>query len=154
SAARCGLIGRYPFPPRYRNWASGLSLAARRASISFWPLARRPAPRGPPAPASSCAGGHIACIAWPLWLWGGSLLRHAKMMARHRSLRAGFPESFNHRVHRALSWLGRSEAMDGATGKDADTQFILLWIAFNSAYADDRDLSSTTERGAFRKYFE
>jgi len=35
------------------------------------------------------------------------------------------------RLHRAISWLARSEKETG----DSDAQIIFLWIAFNAAYA-------------------
>lgn len=45
------------------------------------------------------------------------------------------------RLHRALSWLRRAEAEQG----DPDVRFILLWIAFNAAYAREVDTSSLSE---------
>ncbi|NNU78990.1 hypothetical protein HMH01_00935 [Halovulum dunhuangense] len=58
------------------------------------------------------------------------------------------------RVHRALSWMGRAEAL---AGQDADTAFILYWIAFNAAYADAADFepgtAGLTERGRMEGYF-
>lgn len=37
------------------------------------------------------------------------------------------------RIHRAISWLARSEHEE----EDPDVQFIMLWIAFNAAYAQE-----------------
>lgn len=37
-------------------------------------------------------------------------------------------------MHRALGWLDRAEQAD-----DLDGRFILLWIAFNAAYATEID---------------
>ena len=55
------------------------------------------------------------------------------LKARQRELRAGFPESLGLRTHRALSWLQRAEQ----EADDPDARFIFLWIAFNSAYAQE-----------------
>ncbi|HEV7692255.1 MAG TPA: hypothetical protein VGO52_15570 [Hyphomonadaceae bacterium] len=78
------------------------------------------------------------------------MLLHAKLKAKQRKLRATFPQAFDHRIHRALSWLGRSER----EANDKDIQFVLLWIAFNAAYADDRDITSGTERTCFKRFLE
>lgn len=70
---------------------------------------------------------------------------------RQRLIRAGFPEPLGLRVHRAISWLGRAEQ----AGEDHDVRFILLWISFNAAYAQDVGLSdSSGERTAFRTFFD
>ncbi|USD36460.1 MULTISPECIES: HEPN domain-containing protein [Ferrimonas] len=58
-----------------------------------------------------------------------------QLKTKQRQLRAGFSENLSLRVHRALSWLQRSEACDD----DPDGEFIFLWIAFNAAYANDMD---------------
>ena len=75
---------------------------------------------------------------------------HARLKARQRSLRAGFPDTMGLRVHRSLSWLGRAEA-----AADADARFIFLWIAFNAAYADEEEVSGVApgERAAFAGFF-
>lgn len=51
------------------------------------------------------------------------------------------------RLHRALSWLGRSERED----KDPDAAFLFLWIAFNAAYAREfgEDESERRRLGQF-----
>ena len=67
---------------------------------------------------------------------------------KQRGLRDGFPSGLALRVHRALSWYGRA----AAEGDDADVQFILLWIGFNSAYAAEISLESDSERGSFGTY--
>jgi len=56
------------------------------------------------------------------------------------------------RVHRAISWIGRAEEC----GEDDDARFIFLWIAFNSAYADEREFQriAPPERDSFRHFFE
>ena len=54
------------------------------------------------------------------------------LKARHRAERENYSQNLSLRVHRALSWLDKSEQCD-----DLDTQFITLWIAFNAAYANE-----------------
>lgn len=70
---------------------------------------------------------------------------------RQRAIRDGFPETMGLRVHRSISWIGRAEAC----GTDEDAQFIFLWIAFNAAYADEREFQSIPqgERTAFLEFF-
>ncbi|OOF48181.1 HEPN domain-containing protein [Rodentibacter trehalosifermentans] len=50
----------------------------------------------------------------------------------HRDI-DNYAEDFRLRIHRAISWLEKSEQA-GELG-DLDTQFITLWISFNAAYA-------------------
>jgi hypothetical protein len=77
-------------------------------------------------------------------------LHHSALKDKQRSVRDGFPTSLTLRVHRALSWLGRaSEEKD-----DADVRFILLWIAFNAAYASDIDAEVSGDRERFRLFFK
>lgn len=78
-------------------------------------------------------------------------LDHATLKGKQRTLRHDFPETMGLRVHRAISWIGRAEA---AT-PDEDATFIFLWIAFNAAYADEKDfqLMAQAERQAFAEYF-
>lgn len=78
-------------------------------------------------------------------------LTFATLKEKQRAIRAGFPETMGLRVHRAISWIGRAEACDG----DDDARFIFLWIAFNAAYADEREFQSIPqgERAAFLDYF-
>lgn len=59
------------------------------------------------------------------------------------------PESFRIRVHRAISWLARSEQ----SKDDPDVRFALLWIAFNAAYAREFG-HEQTEREQVRQFFE
>ncbi|MER8719621.1 HEPN domain-containing protein [Mesorhizobium sp. M0999] len=66
---------------------------------------------------------------------------------KQRQLRAGFPENFGLRVHRSISWIGRAEA----EANDPAAAFLFLWIAFNAAYADERDVRG--EREAFAWFF-
>ena len=78
-------------------------------------------------------------------------LNHMCLKTKHRELRDQFPEYLSLRVHRALSWLGRSEEIL----EDNDSRFILLWIAFNSAYAHEDAFNeyATTERAVFQDFF-
>lgn len=47
------------------------------------------------------------------------------------------------RIHRAISWFARAEAVDD----DLDARFLFLWIAFNAAYAREfGDEASTREQ--------
>ena len=79
------------------------------------------------------------------------VLDHAALKTKQRAIRDGFPETMGLRVHRAISWIGRAEAC----GEDDDARFIFLWIAFNAAYADEREFHSVApgERAAFVDYF-
>ncbi|GAU83916.1 HEPN domain-containing protein [Bosea sp. BIWAKO-01] len=76
---------------------------------------------------------------------------HAALKAKQRAIRDGFPETMGLRAHRAISWIGRAEAC----GDDDDARFIFLWIAFNAAYADEREFQSFPqgERAAFLDFF-
>ena len=78
-------------------------------------------------------------------------LTFAALKEKQRAIRAGFPETMGLRVHRAISWIGRAEAFDG----DDDARFIFLWIAFNAAYADEREFQQAPqgERAAFVEFF-
>ena len=77
-------------------------------------------------------------------------LNFTVLKTKQRALRENFPDAMALRVHRAISWLGRSEA----EGDDADVRFILLWISFNSAYTAHIDSDGGGERGAFKAYFD
>jgi hypothetical protein len=76
--------------------------------------------------------------------------RFNDLKRKQRAKRPGLPEAMDLRVHRALSWLGRAEK----EVEDSDVRFILLWIGFNSAYAKDPTIEISSERDAFRTYFE
>lgn len=75
---------------------------------------------------------------------------HEKLKAKQRCIRDGFPVALTLRVHRALSWYGRAEQESG----DQDVRFILLWVAFNAAYAGQIDSAPTAERENFRRFFD
>lgn len=72
---------------------------------------------------------------------------------KQREIRGDFPRNFGLRIHRMISWIGRAEV----AAEDPDAAFIFLWIAFNAAYADARDLenaSSCGEHGRFSEFFD
>lgn len=70
------------------------------------------------------------------------------LKSRHRKERDGYAQALSLRVHRALSWLDAAERTD-----DLDTRFILLWIAFNAAYALEFDADRPLhEQRMFRDY--
>lgn len=81
-----------------------------------------------------------------------NILKHATLKAKQRDVREEFPETMGLRVHRAISWIGRAEACVD----DEDARFIFLWIAFNAAYADEREFQAviSSERAAFAGYFD
>lgn len=54
------------------------------------------------------------------------------LKARHRKEREGYPADLSLRIHRSLSWLDAAEQ-----STDLDTRYIMLWIAFNAAYAEE-----------------
>ncbi|HWM29738.1 MAG TPA: hypothetical protein VNQ14_14860 [Woeseiaceae bacterium] len=60
-------------------------------------------------------------------------LSYESLKRRHREFRDSYPASLSLRTHRALSWLNRAEQEQG----DHDARFVFLWIAFNSAYANE-----------------
>ena len=63
------------------------------------------------------------------------LLSYKTLKAMHRAERSGYTDDLSLRMHRALSWLGRSEG----EVEDDDCRFLFLWIAFNAAYAREFD---------------
>jgi len=76
------------------------------------------------------------------------------LKTKQRAIREGFPETVGLRVHRAISWIGRAET----EVEDHDARFVFLWIAFNAAYADERDFVDLDihrgERRTFQEFFE
>jgi len=53
------------------------------------------------------------------------------LKARHREIREGQETDASIRLHRAISWLARSER----EVDDLDARFIFQWVALNAAYA-------------------
>jgi Apea-like HEPN len=82
-------------------------------------------------------------------------MQHELLKARHRQIRdhgEGFSKSMELRVHRALSWLKRAEEL---AEEDLDSSFILLWIAFNAAYATQIEARPADgEAETFRQFLE
>lgn len=63
----------------------------------------------------------------------------ARLDSRLQRREAQLSDSTQLRLHRAISWLRRAESESG----DLDTRFILLWIAFNAAYAKEFGFEQT-----------
>lgn len=78
-------------------------------------------------------------------------LTHAELKEKQRGIRQNFPETMGLRVHRAISWIGRSEIADD----DHDARFVFLWIAFNAAYAGETEFQNIApgERATFADFF-
>jgi hypothetical protein len=60
-----------------------------------------------------------------------------------------YPESTRIRLHRAISWLRRSEQ----EVDDPDARFVFQWVAFNAAYARDLE-EPTSERAKLNEFLE
>jgi hypothetical protein len=76
-----------------------------------------------------------------------------RLKARQRAERDRWTENLGLRVHRALSWLNRAEQLEEQ--HDLDGQFIVLWIAFNAAYATEIDEKyRESEQQTFRGFLE
>jgi hypothetical protein len=74
-------------------------------------------------------------------------LNASALKARHRDIRESQEADASIRLHRAISWLSRSEQETG----DHDARFIFQWVALNAAYAREfgRDEG---ERERFRTF--
>ena len=78
-------------------------------------------------------------------------LNYTNLKHRQRQERDQYPIDLGLRVHRALSWLNRSEQCDA----DLDAEFIFLWIAFNAAYASDLSLMRDfSEKMVFARFLK
>jgi hypothetical protein len=77
-------------------------------------------------------------------------MRFDQLKSKQRQLREGFPQDLGLRVHRSISWIGRAEK----EAQDHDAAFVFLWIAFNAAYADERDVDSDRSLGDRRQFVE
>ena len=75
------------------------------------------------------------------------MLTAAELKDRHRQIRDQEPDALRLRIHRALSWLIRSEQ----DHTDPDLRFVLQWIAMNAAYAREfgREETERTRAKAF-----
>ena len=76
-------------------------------------------------------------------------MQYTQLKHKQRELRETFPEGLALRVHRALSWLNKSEQCD-----DLDSQFIFLWVSFNAAYAQDTECLNLKETQAFTQFLK
>ena len=74
---------------------------------------------------------------------------YEQLKQRQRAQRDAYPDDFGLRVHRALSWLQRSEQCE-----DMDGRFIFLWIAFNAAYAQNFYIEGSQERKIFGDFID
>lgn len=72
------------------------------------------------------------------------------LKTKQRALRDGFDKALGLRVHRSISWIRRAETETS----DDDVRFVLLWIAFNAAYASEIVSNDAGERSAFSNFFE
>lgn len=79
------------------------------------------------------------------------MLTFTELKEKERRRRDGFPETMGLRVHRAISWIGRAQK----ESEDPDAAFLFHWIAFNAAYADEREFQTVPqgERAAFAEFF-
>ncbi|EGR1272843.1 hypothetical protein LQM14_002253 [Vibrio parahaemolyticus] len=76
------------------------------------------------------------------------MLTFNTLKERHRRERNNYSQSLSTRVHRSLSWLKKAEACE-----DDDSTFTFLWIAFNSAYAQDFEQKANYgERGLYQEF--
>lgn len=76
-------------------------------------------------------------------------MKHSPLKNKQRQIRDSFPENLALRVHRALSWLNKSEQCD-----DLDSKFIFLWVSFNAAYAQDTECLNLNETQSFTQFLE
>lgn len=76
-------------------------------------------------------------------------MQYQKLKEQQRKDRENYSEQLGLRVHRALSWLKRSEEETGL-----DEQFIFLWIAFNAAYATEYDDYRSSEQKQFSRFLD
>jgi len=76
-------------------------------------------------------------------------MEYGELKELQRATREQFSESLGLRVHRALSWLHRSEQ----ESEDEDARFLFLWVGFNAAYANEfHDRSQFSEKGIFSNF--
>ena len=76
------------------------------------------------------------------------MLSYANLKHRHRNERQDYSQALSTRIHRALSWLQKAELCE-----DDDSKFTFLWIAFNSAYAQEFEQKvNFGERGLYQEF--
>jgi hypothetical protein len=75
-------------------------------------------------------------------------LDYRRLKEKHRELRGSLSDTTGLRIHRGLSWLQVAELTD-----DLDTRFLLLWISFNSIYAQEFSEENTFgEKGLLNRF--
>ena len=62
--------------------------------------------------------------------------------SKYKLLKGSFEENFRVRIHRALSWFEKAEAL---SKDDLDLKYITLWISFNAAYG--KEVRSSVKAG-------
>ncbi len=73
---------------------------------------------------------------------------YQELKERQRKERETYSSTLSLRIHRALSWLHKAESCE-----DDDSKFIFLWIAFNSAYAQDFEQKQNYgEKGIYQEF--
>ncbi|HDY7459575.1 TPA: hypothetical protein RQJ47_002546 [Vibrio vulnificus] len=76
------------------------------------------------------------------------MLSFTNLKQRHRNERQDYSQALSTRIHRALSWLQKAELCE-----DDDSKFTFLWIAFNSAYAQEFEQKvNFGERGLYQEF--
>lgn len=76
------------------------------------------------------------------------MLSFTNLKHRHRNERQDYSQALSTRIHRALSWLQKAELCE-----DDDSKFTFLWIAFNSAYAQEFEQKvNFGERGLYQEF--
>ena len=78
-----------------------------------------------------------------------------QLMEKRRRLAPAFSNDVWLRIHRAISWVARAECESAKETADSDMAFILLWIAFNAAYAvDDPYADPISEPLKFKSFIQ
>ncbi|ELC9579259.1 hypothetical protein RJY99_000124 [Vibrio vulnificus] len=73
-----------------------------------------------------------------------------ELKQRQRNERFDYSPNLGIRVHRALSWLNKAEQCT-----DDDSKFTFLWIAFNSAYAQEFEQKLVYgEKGLYQEFLD
>ncbi len=75
------------------------------------------------------------------------MFSRADLKARAQQIEKDYPDKLGLRVHRALSWFERANLCE-----DDDARFIFLWIALNSAYANEIQREQGTERSVLDQF--
>ena len=74
------------------------------------------------------------------------------LQTHYQAHRQNYSEPFRLRIHRSLSWLDKAAC---TADEDLDNRFIMLWIAFNAAYAKETAAGLLgSERSGFRHFLQ